>query len=81
MGKEQSATGKDVSVARARDGEKYRDRERRGKDIRNRRTLALGKAGMPFLVFNSLRTESEQSEHKGLLNLMKEIQIVEESAK
>ena len=33
MGKEQSATGKDVSVARARDGEKYRDRERRGKDI------------------------------------------------
>lgn len=33
--------------------------------------LALGKAGMPFLAFNSLRTESEQSEQKGLLNLMK----------
>lgn len=33
--------------------------------------LALGKTGMPFLAFNSLRTESEQSEQKGLLNLMK----------
>jgi len=33
MGKKQSATGKDVSVARARDGEKCRDRDRRGKDI------------------------------------------------
>ena len=43
--------------------------------------LALDEAGMPFLAFNSLRTESEQSEHKGLLNLMKEVQIVEESAK
>jgi uncharacterized protein (TIGR02391 family) len=35
--------------------------------------LALGKSGMPFLAFNSLRTESEQSEQKGLLNLMKGI--------
>lgn len=33
--------------------------------------LGLGKTGMPFLAFNSLRTESEQSEQKGLLNLMK----------
>ena len=33
--------------------------------------LALGKVGMPFLAFNSLRTESEQMEQKGLLNLMK----------
>ena len=33
--------------------------------------LAPGKTGMPFLAFNSLLTESEQSEQKGLLNLMK----------
>lgn len=33
--------------------------------------LSLGKTGMPFLAFNSLQTESEQSEQKGLLNLMK----------
>ena len=33
--------------------------------------LALGQAGMPFLAFNSLRTESERSEQRGLLNLMK----------
>ena len=33
--------------------------------------FALGKVGMPFLAFNSLQTESEQSEQKGLLNLMK----------
>lgn len=33
--------------------------------------LAPGKAGMPFLAFNSLQTDSEQSEQKGLLNLMK----------
>ena len=33
--------------------------------------LALGKTGMPFLAFNSLQTDSEQSEQKGLLNLMK----------
>ena len=26
---------------------------------------------MPFLAFNSLRTDSEQSEQKGLLNLLK----------
>jgi len=33
--------------------------------------LSLGQAAMPFLAFNSLRTESEQMEQKGLLNLMK----------
>lgn len=33
--------------------------------------LALGKAGMPFLAFNTLQTESEQSEQKGMMNLMK----------
>jgi uncharacterized protein (TIGR02391 family) len=33
--------------------------------------LALGKTGLPFLAFNTLQTESEQSEQKGLLNLMK----------
>lgn len=30
-----------------------------------------GKAGMPFLAFNSLQTEIERSEHAGLMNLMK----------
>ena len=33
--------------------------------------LGLGKTGVPFLAFNSLQTDSEQSEQKGLLNLMK----------
>lgn len=33
--------------------------------------LSLGQSAMPFLAFNSLRTESEQMEQKGLLNLMK----------
>lgn len=33
--------------------------------------LGLGQARTPFLAFNSLRTESEQSEQKGPLNLMK----------
>jgi len=33
--------------------------------------FGLGKSGMPFLAFNSLRTESEQTEHRGLMNLMK----------
>ena len=33
--------------------------------------LALGKTGLPFLAFNTLQTESEQSEQKGLLNLTK----------
>jgi uncharacterized protein (TIGR02391 family) len=33
--------------------------------------LSLGKHGMPFLAFNTLRTESETSEQKGLLNLIK----------
>jgi uncharacterized protein (TIGR02391 family) len=35
------------------------------------KALALGQAGMPYLAFNTLRTESEQSEQKGLMNLMK----------
>jgi uncharacterized protein (TIGR02391 family) len=33
--------------------------------------LGVGKAGHPRLVFNSLRTESEKSEHSGLMNLVK----------
>jgi len=33
--------------------------------------FGMGKAGMPFLAFNSLRTETEKSEHTGLMNLMK----------
>lgn len=33
--------------------------------------LAIGKAGHPRLAFNSLVTESEKSEHSGLLNLIK----------
>jgi uncharacterized protein (TIGR02391 family) len=33
--------------------------------------LALGKQGHPRLAFNSLQTESEQSEQRGLLNLIK----------
>ena len=33
--------------------------------------FGTGKAAMPYLAFNSLRTESEQSEHSGLMNLMK----------
>ena len=33
--------------------------------------LGVGKAGTPRLAFNSLRTESEKSEHKGLMNLIK----------
>ena len=33
--------------------------------------LGIGKAGTPRLAFNSLRTESERSEHKGLMNLIK----------
>lgn len=30
-----------------------------------------GKAGMPFLAFNTQQTETERSEHSGLMNLMK----------
>lgn len=30
-----------------------------------------GKAGMPFLAFNMQQTETERSEHSGLMNLMK----------
>jgi len=33
--------------------------------------LSPGQSAIPFLAFNSLRTESEQMEQKGLLNLMK----------
>jgi uncharacterized protein (TIGR02391 family) len=33
--------------------------------------FGMGKVGMPFLAFNSLQTKTEQSEHKGLTNLMK----------
>jgi uncharacterized protein (TIGR02391 family) len=32
--------------------------------------LGLGKVGMPFLAFNSLRTKTEQDEQAGLMNLM-----------
>jgi uncharacterized protein (TIGR02391 family) len=32
--------------------------------------LGLGKVGMPFLAFNSLRTKTEQDEQVGLMNLM-----------
>lgn len=35
------------------------------------RAFGLGKEGMPFLAFNSLRTDTERSEHAGLMNLMK----------
>jgi uncharacterized protein (TIGR02391 family) len=35
------------------------------------RAFGLGKVGMPFLAFNSLRTDTERSEHSGLMNLMK----------
>jgi uncharacterized protein (TIGR02391 family) len=30
-----------------------------------------GKAGLPFIAFNSLQTRTEESEHHGLMNLMK----------
>jgi len=33
--------------------------------------LGIGKTGHPLLAFNSLRTESERSEHSGLINLIK----------
>lgn len=35
------------------------------------KAFGSGKAGMPFLAFNSLRTETERGEHTGLMNLMK----------
>jgi uncharacterized protein (TIGR02391 family) len=41
-----------------------------GADLADK-ALAMGKAGMPLLAFNTLRTESEQSEQRGLVNLMK----------
>jgi uncharacterized protein (TIGR02391 family) len=33
--------------------------------------FGLGKAAMPFLAFNALQTDTERSEHMGLMNLMK----------
>jgi len=35
------------------------------------RAFGIGKQGMPILAFNSLRTETERSEHSGLMQLMK----------
>ena len=33
--------------------------------------FGMGKSGLPVLAFNSLRTETDRSEHKGLMNLLK----------
>jgi uncharacterized protein (TIGR02391 family) len=33
--------------------------------------LGLGQSGIPLLAFNSLQTETEKSEHKGIINLLK----------
>ena len=33
--------------------------------------FGCSKAGMPFLAFNSLQTDTERSEHTGMMNLMK----------
>jgi uncharacterized protein (TIGR02391 family) len=33
--------------------------------------FGIGQAGMPFLAFNSLQTPTEQSEHRGIMNLLK----------
>ena len=35
------------------------------------RAFGIGKQGMPLLAFNSLQTETERSEHSGLMQLMK----------
>jgi uncharacterized protein (TIGR02391 family) len=35
------------------------------------RAFGIGKQGIPLLAFNSLRTETERSEHNGLIQLMK----------
>ncbi len=35
------------------------------------KAFGLGSSSFPILAFNSLRTETEQSEHKGLMNLIK----------
>jgi uncharacterized protein (TIGR02391 family) len=35
------------------------------------KAFGIGSSGLPIVAFNSLRTESEQSEQKGLANLMK----------
>lgn len=34
-------------------------------------SFGCGKVGMPFLAFNSLQTDTERSEHTGMMNLMK----------
>jgi len=53
--------------------EKLRDRAGRTSDgaALVDEALALGQAGVPRLAFNSLRSESERSEHTGLMNLIK----------
>jgi uncharacterized protein (TIGR02391 family) len=33
------------------------------------KAFSLGQVGMPFLAFNSLRTDTERSEQSGLMNL------------
>lgn len=33
--------------------------------------FGMGKSGYPMLAFNSLRTDTEKSEHKGIMNLIK----------
>jgi uncharacterized protein (TIGR02391 family) len=33
--------------------------------------FGIGSAAMPFLAFNTLQTDTERSEHTGLMNLMK----------
>jgi len=35
------------------------------------RAFGIGKKGIPLLAFNSLQTETERSEHNGLMQLMK----------
>ena len=36
----------------------------------SQKAFSLGQAGMPFLAFNSLRTDTEKSEQSGLMNLL-----------
>jgi uncharacterized protein (TIGR02391 family) len=54
-------------------GEKLRDRSGRVSDgaALVDEALALGASGIPRLAFNSLTTDSERSEHTGLMNLIK----------
>ena len=51
--------------------QKLRDRTGLASDGAELADAALGKHGMPFLAFNTLRTDSEISEQNGLLNLIK----------